>query len=97
MAEPKTLVYLFIERDGGYEAVDEYDLEALGGEIPAVGDLIVDPGVVQGRDRNDPANRDIYEVASRYFHPRTTDNGDVFIALLVKVRQGRPEEINILR
>jgi hypothetical protein len=50
MAEPKTLVYLFIERDGGYEAVDEYDLEALGGEIPAVGDLIVDPGVVQGRD-----------------------------------------------
>lgn len=96
MERPKTWVYLFVERGGSYERCDEYDLEALGGGVPAVGDLIVDPGVVQGKDRNDPADRDICQVVARYFHPRTTDSGDVFIALLVTARQGRREEINIL-
>jgi hypothetical protein len=97
MAAPKTVIALFIEqRDGYYEKFDDYDLEALGGEVPAVGDLIVDPGVLQGRDRSDPGSRSVHEVAARYFLPRTTDSDYVFIALLVKERQGRREEINIL-
>ena len=73
-----------------------YDLTSLGGVIPAVGDLVVDPGVSQGKDRSAPENRAVYEVEARYFLPQTTDSGYVRIGLLVKRRQGRQEEINIL-
>jgi hypothetical protein len=95
---PKTLIALFFKgRDGTYEKVDDYDLEDLGGTVPMIGDLIVDPGVVQGRDRTDPANRDVHEVTARYFYPRTTDSASVLVGLLVTTRQGREEEINLLR
>lgn len=94
--QTKTLIGLFMQRNGYHEKFDDYDLEALGGTVPTVGDLIVDPGVLQGRDRSEPTNRTVYEVAARYFHPRTTDSEYVLISLLVKERQGREDERSIL-
>ena len=96
MKEPKILIYRFLERYDGTspEPIDSYDQRQLGGHVPAVGDLIIDPGAPEGWDRRSPEARRIYEVTARYFWP-TTDSGDVRIALVVRARQGRREEINI--
>jgi hypothetical protein len=96
MKEPKILIYRFLEHYDGTspEPIDKYGPRQLGGHVPAVGDLIIDPGVQEDWDRRNPEARRIYEVTARYFWP-TTDMGDVRIALVVRARQGRPEEINI--
>jgi hypothetical protein len=96
MKEPKILIYRFLERYDGTspEPIDSYDPRQLGGHVPAVGDLIIDPSVPEGWDRGNPEARRIYEVTARYFWP-ATDVGDVRIALVVRARQGRREEISI--
>lgn len=97
MEQLETVVRLFVQEDGACEWTREhYALEDLGGTIPSVGDLIVDPGVPQGRDRMEPANRRIYEVTARYFRPRTPGTPYVMVRLLVTERRGRPEELGIL-
>ena len=47
MKEPKILIYRFLERYDGTspEPIDSYDPRQLGGHVPAVGDLIIHPGV----------------------------------------------------
>ena len=69
MKEPKILIYRFLERYDGTspEPIDSYDPRQLGGHVPAVGDLIIDPGVPEGWDRGNPEARRIYEVTARYF------------------------------
>ncbi len=71
----------------------DFDLASFGGVLPAVGDMILDPGVIQGRDRRDPANREMWTVVGRLFNPR--DNAD-YIALIVETRPPRPEERELL-
>jgi hypothetical protein len=53
MKEPKILIYRFLERYDGTspEPLDSYDPRQLGGQVPAVGDLIIDPGAPEGWDR----------------------------------------------
>ncbi len=95
MPAPVTLIGLFLERDDGSspEKVDDYEPAQFDHQVPAVGDLIVDPGVQEGQNRGHPENRTIYEVIARYFEPR--DVG-VRIHLVVRARQGRRDEISIL-
>ena len=61
MKEPKILIYRFLERSDGTspEPIDSYDPSQLGGHVPAVGDLIIDPGVPEGWDQRNPEARRI--------------------------------------
>jgi hypothetical protein len=73
-------------RDGSgtiKDAQQDYGLDSFGGFLPAVGDLVLDPGVTAGLDRNARTNRRIWTVVQRVFNPR--DNQD-YIALVVEER-----------
>ena len=75
---------LYRNQDGNIDDMkEEYDLADFGGIFPAVGDRIVDPGVVQGRDRREPENRTIWTVEERYFQPRTDPDAEYFYMYLV--------------
>ena len=81
---------LTIDDDGMIVSTGEgYYLEDFGGVLPGVGDLIVDPGVVEGRDRREPSNRQIMEVEKRYFQPRTDMNEFIWTHLVVPDKAGR--------
>ncbi len=67
--------------DGGVE----FGLEQFAGQVPMVGDTILDPGVLQGQDRHMPQNRAIWTVVGRVFNPR--DREDT-VALIVESRDG---------
>lgn len=67
--------------DGGVD----FDLEQFAGQLPMIGDTIVDPGVLQGQDRRMPQNRQIWTVVGRVFNAR--DNED-YVALIVENRDG---------
>lgn len=67
--------------DGGIE----YGPEHFAGQVPAIGDMIVDPGVLQGLDRDDPQNRQIWKVVGRVFNPRDREDA---VALIVESRDG---------
>lgn len=67
----------------------DFGLSDFGGILPAVGDRILNPGVLQGRDRYDPLNREIWTVIGRVFNPR--DEAE-YIALVVDMRPPRPDE-----
>jgi len=98
MSDREIVVHLFYQNGGSYKAIAEESVTAsdLGG-VPEPGDCIVSQGVLQGRDRNDPANREVYEVVRRYFFgDGARDERAVHVHLLVNVRPGQLEEINIL-
>jgi hypothetical protein len=67
--------------DGGVE----YGPEQFAGQVPAIGDTILDPGVIAGQDRNDPQNRSIWTVVGRVFNPRDREDA---VALIVESRDG---------
>lgn len=67
--------------DGGVE----FGLEQFAGQVPTIGDTILDPGVLQGQDRHMPQNRSIWTVVGRVFNPR--DREDT-VALIVESRDG---------
>jgi hypothetical protein len=61
----------FRETDGTLEdSQQDFGVESFAGVIPAVGDMIVDPGVLQGLNRHEPTNRRVWDVAGRVFNPR---------------------------
>ena len=95
---PKTAirVYHHYDDEAFEDAREEYDLEDFGGILPAVGDRIVSPWVIEGRDRRDPANRSVYEVIHRYFQPVDSSTTDViYIILVVRDREATAEEADI--
>lgn len=63
----------------------DYDSGQFAGQVPAIGDMILDPGVTQSLDRNDPQNRRIWTVVGRVFNPR--DNEE-YVSLIVEEREG---------
>ena len=91
---PTTVIgILTIDDDGMIVSIgDGYYLEDFGGVLPGVGDLIVDPGVVEGRDRREPSNRQIMEVEKRYFQPRTDRDEFIWAHLVVRIRQAEEHE-----
>ncbi|WP_339348656.1 hypothetical protein [uncultured Sphingomonas sp.] len=63
----------------------EFGPEHFAGQVPAIGDMIVNPGVLQGLDRHDPRNREVWTVVGRVFNPRDREEG---VALIVESRDG---------
>ena len=77
-----------LHRDPAVKVFDsgvEFGLEQFAGQVPMVGDTILDPGVLQGQDRHMPQNRSIWTVVGRVFNPR--DREDT-VALIVESRDG---------
>jgi len=63
----------------------DFGLEDFAGQVPMIGDMILDPGVPVGKKRDDPRNREIWTVVGRVFNPR--DNAD-YVSLIVDSRDG---------
>lgn len=98
MSEKEIAIRLHIENEntGRYEDIGwEYDFFHLANTVPVIGDLIVDPGVVKGLDRNNPANRTIYEVVARYFLPHAHGDDLSYAAIIVKPRPATDKEASI--
>ena len=64
---------------------NDFDPEHFAGQVPAIGDMILNPGVSSGKDRHDPRNREIWTVVGRVFNSR--DNRD-YVSLIVESRDG---------
>ena len=93
----KVMIRLFPRTNDGEwkENFEDFSLEDMG-SIPNVGDTIVSPWVLQGRNRLDPADRTFFEVKRRYFLPTDLEDGTPRIALEVLERKGTPDEVVIL-
>lgn len=63
----------------------DFDLDDFAGQVPTIGDMIVNPGVLVGKDRQDARNREVWTVVGRVFNSR--DNKD-YVALIVESREG---------
>lgn len=84
----------FRHADGTLEDIQqEFGVESFAGVIPAIGDMIVDPGVRQGLNRHEPTNRRVWDVVGRVFNPR--DMVD-YIALVVEERVPNPHEYSVI-
>jgi len=82
------------EADGStVDGQEDYDLSSFGGFLPAIGDLIVNPGVPQGLDRRDPQNREIWTVVGRVFNPRDLED---YVALIVEERPPHENEFSFV-
>ncbi|RYF23256.1 MAG: hypothetical protein EOO77_02430 [Oxalobacteraceae bacterium] len=62
---------------------NDFDPEHFAGQVPTIGDMILNPGVPSGKDHHDPRNREIWTVVGRVFNPR--DNKD-YVSLIVESR-----------
>lgn len=90
MSQDKPVIRIYFEKDGKVEdGVHDMTLDEFGGFLPAVGDCILAAGVLQGLDRYNPKNREIWEVRKRVFNPRDLNH---YIALVVEARPPRAEE-----
>jgi hypothetical protein len=65
----------------------------LGGTVPAVGDMILDPGARVRSDRFDPAEREAHEVVQRWFYP---GSGRHVASLVIKSRTMTPAEVELI-
>lgn len=74
-------------RSGGMieDAKQDYGPEDFGGIVPNIGDAILAPGVTQGLNRHEPANRKVWEVVGRVFNPHDNAN---YVVLVVDQRVG---------
>lgn len=71
--------------DGGIT----YGTEQFAGQVPMIGDTILDPGAPSGKDRNDPRNRTIWTVVARVFNHRDNENT---VSIIVESRKGTLED-----
>lgn len=71
----------------------DFGVETFAGQIPAIGDMIVNPGVSQGLDRHDPSNRELWIVVGRVFNPRDLND---YVALIVEERAPHPGENGVV-
>ena len=77
-----------LHRDTAGKAFDgsvDFSPEDFAGQVPAIGDMILNPGVPVGKQRDDPRNREIWTVVGRVFNSR--DNKD-YVSLIVESRDG---------
>lgn len=89
-----TIRIYFRGPDGQIEdGQQDFDLSSFAGFLPAVGDVILDPGVLRGLERHLPANRNIWTVVQRVFNPK--DNDD-YVALVVEAHVASAAEIDLL-
>lgn len=57
----------------------DYSLEDFAGFLPAVGDIILEPGVPSNLDRREPKNRLLMKVVDRVFNARDMSNYVVLV------------------
>ena len=97
--ESNYLIRLFLKagrpEDHFVDLKEDYPLEEFCGTVPAVGDLILDPGVRPEQDRRDYRNRQLYEVVARYFLPHAHGDSS-YVALVVKSRPAQKTEAEIV-
>ncbi|RVL69854.1 hypothetical protein CN140_35830 [Sinorhizobium meliloti] len=62
-----------------------YDLSDFGGFLPAIGDQVLQPGVLQGIDRSQRKSRTVWTVVGRIFNPKDSPN---HVCLIVEPRLG---------
>jgi hypothetical protein len=93
MADIHIRIY-FREPDGTIaDSQQEFDVVSFAGIVPSIGDMIVNPGVLQGLNRHDPGNREVWTVVGRIFNPRDMDD---YIALVVEQRTPDPREYEVV-
>ena len=64
---------------------NDYGPDNFAGQVPAIGDMILNPGVPSGKGRHDPRNREIWTVIGRVFNPRDSKK---YVSLIVESRAG---------
>lgn len=77
-----------LHRDQGGKVFDggvDFSPEDFAGQVPTIGDTILNPGVPVGQNRDDQHNREIWTVVGRVFNSR--DNKD-YVSLIVESRDG---------
>ena len=78
-----------IYRDGDDEDkpgdTRRFALSDFGGVLPDIGDQILSPWVIEGRDRNAPENRKMWTVIERHFIPLAPPDEPI-LALTVQER-----------
>lgn len=67
--------------DGGVD----FAPEDFAGQVPAIGDMILNPSTPVGKKRDDPRNREIWTVVGRVFNSRDNKN---YVSLIVESRDG---------
>lgn len=94
MTDELTIRLHYVESDGTIrDAQMDYGIESFAGVLPSIGDEILDPGVLQGKDRRDPENRTIWKVVRRIFNPRDLDS---YVALVVEERVPTHKETDLV-
>lgn len=89
-----TIRIYFQEADGTLvDGQQDFGVESFAGQIPSIGDMVVNPGVLQGLNRHDPVNREVWDVVGRVFNPRDLED---YVALIVKSRSPRPAEHSVV-
>lgn len=83
MTQPSIRIY---ERAADGTVTDlqqEFDPSFFADQMPGIGDTIVVPGVLQGLDRHELANRRLWTVVERVFNPLDLEG---YVALIVQER-----------
>ena len=80
--------------DGSLEdSQQEFGVESFAGVVPAIGDMIVDPGGLEGLNRHELTNRRVWDVVGRVFNSRDMPD---YIALVVEGRVPNPHEYSVI-
>ena len=90
----ETSIRIYFESDDGdwSDSQMDYPLESFGGFLPNVGDSLLEPGVLTGRDRHDPANREMLDVVKRVFGAKDHPN---VVAIVVRKRKLQDREADL--
>lgn len=75
------------------DMTDEYGVDNLAGQVPMVGDYIINSFMERGKDRNDPTNYGLLKVVARYFRPKGNDD---YVAIVVENQQAGREHIELV-
>ena len=89
----KTSIRLYeLDRNGIFSIPREYGLEGFGGEVPSVGDRILEPSVASSLDQREFRNREILELQNPYFYQGAHDEDRAHFMLVVARRQATEAE-----
>jgi len=85
MSEISIRIYIRDDQGRAHDNSEDFGLEDFAGHLPAIGDTILDPGVLGGLDRSIAENRRIWTVRERIFNPRDLKD---YVVLVVEERPG---------
>lgn len=93
---PETTIRIYLRHSHGQldDMSEAFDLTQFAGQVPVIGDVILEPGVLDGLDRTDPANRRLWQVVGRIFNPRDLED---YVLLVVEERNLTAAESCLVR